>query len=245
LHKLRDWSSKSALKKASANVFESRYVLEAARRRYSVSINKPEVIYIGVDDRSLVADDLENRQTVQPMIVVVTSPQPHKRNELLVPILAELRKRAATVDWRIKIFGGLGPDVWQDLKATAQEHGVLDYIEFMGYRTREEVNSALDSAACLLSTSAVESFCMVALEAMARGCPVIVSDDAAMPESVGEDGFVVDSLDSSAVADVAKQLFNDATFRLEYSRKGIRRARTMTWSDSGSQFADLANSLIP
>ena len=187
----------------------------------------------------------ETVEIIQPMIVVVTSPQPHKRNELLVPILSELRKKAPAVGWRIKIFGGLGPDVWQNLKATALEQGVLDNIEFMGYRTREEVNSALDSAACLLSTSAVESFCMVALEAMARGCPVIVSDDAAMPESVGEDGFVVDSLDSSAVADVAKQLYGDATFRLEYSRKGIRRARTMTWSQSGSQFADLAISLTP
>ncbi len=244
LHRLRDWSSLTALKRASANVFESQYVFMAAKSRYPIAINNPGVIYIGVDDRSVVPRDLRNRDAIEPIIAVVTSPHAHKRNYFLVPILVELRKRALLTDWKIRLFGGLDSDVWQDLKTVAAKHGVLEYIEFMGYRSREEVEATLDVATCLLSTSAVESFCMVALESMARGCPAIVSQDTAMPESVGESGLVVDVTNASEVADVIERLYEEASFRQEYSQKGIQHVGSMTWSTSGKRFSELATSLM-
>jgi glycosyltransferase involved in cell wall biosynthesis len=58
-----------------------------------------------------------------------------------------------------------------------------------------ELRWAYERAAGLLYTSLWEGFGLPVLEAMALGCPVVVSDRAALPEVAGEAGYVVDPAD--------------------------------------------------
>lgn len=235
--KLRDWSSKSALTSADVNVFESQYVLNAARERYKLEIKNPKVIYIGVQDstiKSLKNFDLYSLPSSR--IVVVSSPNPHKRNDRAIEILSILCERYPLADWRIDWFGGHNKEVWWKENQQAKALGVLEKIEFHGYQPRTVLNSVLDSAVCLLSTSAVESFCMVALEAMARGCPAVVSDEAAMPESLGEVPTSVSMSDLANVSDLIEKLRSNKLYRLEISNACLNHAQLLTWSSSGIEF---------
>ncbi|NNE10262.1 MAG: N-acetyl-alpha-D-glucosaminyl L-malate synthase BshA [Gemmatimonadetes bacterium] len=72
----------------------------------------------------------------------------------------------------------------------AEELGVLDRILFLGNRV--EVGQILPLADLLLLPSTVESFGLVALEAMACGIPVVGYDGGGLPEVVrhGTDGML-------------------------------------------------------
>jgi len=240
LQRLRDRGSKSALSSATANVFESEYVLEAAQRRYpSVKIQRPSVTYIGVDESHIVEVNSISERQIVPDIVAISSPNPHKRNEHLISLLVELRKLAPDVPWRVRLFGGHDQSVWAPLVDLAAEQVVSDLLILEGYQPREKVAEVLDHSLCLYSPSALESFCMVALEAMARACPAVVAEEPAMPESVGNAGLVVDANDAAAVAQAVHELWLDKPRRLAIGMAGLTRARGLGWRDSGMAFLSL------
>lgn len=240
--KIRDRRAKLALINAAANVFESRFLRQAAVTYHNkIVVCNPSVIYIGIDENSIVEAGVVNDQLDDGLIVSVTNPLEYKNNGALVPVLAELQKREPNVNWRVRIFGGEGESVWGELIALAVRAGVRDRFEFMGYQNRAVLNASLDSAICEFNTSKLESFCMVALEAMARGCPVVVSSEAAMPESVGSAGFVIDPDDFKAVADKIVHLRNAPDVRMEIKRKSVVWARRLTWSQSGEAFVSLCD----
>lgn len=238
LEKARDYRAKLALIHADANVFESKYLRKTAENFHGIPVSRPSVIYIGINDASI--DFKDNYCDIdEGLIVAVTNPQPYKNNRALVPLLKELVLKEPDIDWRVRIFGGLNQDAWKPLIDFAEEQGVASCLEFLGYQTRDVLNESLDKAVCQLTTSRLESFCMVALEAIARGCPVIVSADAAMPESVGNVGFVIEPDDSRTVAIQIVKLNTDHGLRSDLGCQSQLWAKKLTWSSSGKAFYDL------
>lgn len=72
------------------------------------------------------------------------------------------------------IIGGDGPL----RKALTQSAAGLSNVRFTGWLTREELIDLIDSSSLLLLPSKIETFGSVALEAMARGRPALVSANA-------------------------------------------------------------------
>ena len=74
-----------------------------------------------------------------------------------------------------------------ELRAMVQQFGIQDHVVFSGYEENlPEVMAAFD---LLVMPSRQESFGLVALEAMAMECPVILSDVGSAREWVGEQEF--------------------------------------------------------
>jgi len=243
LEKIRDNSSKRALRNADANVFESKYVFNAAEAHSKCDIRNPSVIYIGVDNKNIKQKNSTDKSIDEGLVVAVTSPLPYKYNQALVPIVVGLVDRAPEINWRIRLFGGIDSSAWTDLIELAEAADVLGRFEFMGFQTHSVLNNSLDIAVCKLSTSRLESFCMVALEAMSRACPVIVSGDAAMPESVGDAGIILDPDETDAIVDRIIRLNCVTDGRLILKQKSIMWASQHTWEHSGKSFRELCNNL--
>jgi glycosyltransferase involved in cell wall biosynthesis len=68
-------------------------------------------------------------------------------------------------------------------------------IDFRGPVNRDAVNDILDKTGCLVIPSRVDNYPNICLEAQARGCPVIASDDSSLDEMVtdGKDGFLFEN----------------------------------------------------
>lgn len=185
---LRDRASHASLLKAKINLFESKYLLDCARR-FASNIRGEGVLYFssGLRFEGNLPIKLEERTLNR--VVAVTSDQPHKDNNTLVDMLAVLYASEFS-DWQLVIVGG-NTNSFSELKAYATQLNVLDKMIFVGRYTHTALAELLSHSLCLVTTSVVESFCMVAVEAMSVGCPVVVTECAAMPESVGPWGQIV------------------------------------------------------
>ena len=237
---LRNRSSKLAVKKAEANVFESSYLQSCAIKMHGDPVALNEVIYIGLPD-DLIESTTVSKTLPDPSstVISITNHNPHKDNPTLIRFLHSLVTRYPDVDWKLKIAGSLFPERWKPFKDLAIELGVESRIEWLGFVSQDDLTHHLSSSLCLVSTSRVESFCMVALEAMARGCPAICTDASAMPESVENAGVMVNSGDHDAFADAVATIYEQPEVREDFVKLGYERIQTFRWDRCGNEFANL------
>lgn len=100
-----------------------------------------------------------------------------------------------------------------------------------------ELDAAYRHALALVLPSRYEGFGFQVVEAMARGCPVVTSDAACLPEVVGDAGVVVPTGDVDALTDALDELVRSEPKRAELADAGRRRAATFTWERSAAAHA--------
>jgi len=241
--RLRDWRARKALSSAQINVFESQYlagVAEVGAR----SITGKEVIYIGLDENHMLSRKPEPVADPQPHLIALTSPAAHKDNDILLKTLKELVQRRPEYDWRLKIAGGRTADAFSDLKQLAAELEISARLDWLGFKSHDELADIGNKCLCLISASRVESFCMVAVEAMSWGCPPIVVDATSMPESIGEAGWLVEPRDVDGFADKIIELYENLDQRLTLAYAGLTHASQMSWSSAAADFEILFDRMM-
>jgi glycosyltransferase involved in cell wall biosynthesis len=93
-----------------------------------------------------------------------------------------------------------------------------------------DLDALYRGAAALAVPSRSEGFGLPALEAMARGCPVVASAAGALPEVVGDAGVLVGPGDADALAGALDSLLGDDEERARRAEAGRRRAAGFTWA---------------
>ena len=88
-----------------------------------------------------------------------------------------------------------------------------------------ELAALMSGCAAFCLPSLWEGFGLTAVEAMACGAPVVVSDRGALPEVVGGAGVVVEP-DPAAIAEGLRRAIADPSLR----QAGPRRAQSFTWT---------------
>ena len=81
------------------------------------------------------------------------------------------------------VIAGKGPEA-ENLKRQVEHLGIADRVNFIGFVSDKERNQLFQIASCAVFPSLYEPFGIVALEAMALGCPVVVSDVGGLSEVV-------------------------------------------------------------
>jgi glycosyltransferase involved in cell wall biosynthesis len=79
---------------------------------------------------------------------------------------------------------------------------------------------------------------MQVAEAMARGCPVVTTDAACLPEVAGGAADLVPVGDVEALGAALLRLVEDEGHRAERSAAGAARAVSFTWAASAHAHAD-------
>jgi glycosyltransferase involved in cell wall biosynthesis len=99
------------------------------------------------------------------------------------------------------VIAGRGPEA-VPLAQQASRLGVADDVKFPGYIANQDRDCLYQLAACAVFPSLYEPFGIVALEAMATGCPVIVSKVGGLREVVrnGRTGVTVYPDDAQSLA---------------------------------------------
>lgn len=115
-----------------------------------------------------------------------------------------------------KVYGGIpfsltivgeGPEKEEIIKA-AKEYHCEDKVVLTGRMPREQVTTHLDKADVFIMVSEIETFGLVYLEAMSRGCIVIASRNEGMDGIIrhGENGFLCKAGDANELAKIVAQI---------------------------------------
>lgn len=98
-----------------------------------------------------------------------------------------------------------------------------------------ELRRYYQEASVLVLPSLADSFALVVLEAMACGCPVVVTENTGAADAVtdGAEGFVIPIRDVEALADRLLRLHSDEELRRWMGERAARTAQQYTWDAYG------------
>jgi len=154
----------------------------------------------------------------EPIVLAVCRLVPHKGLEHLV-------EAAGRVDGARFLIAGGGPHLTA-LRRLAQSIGVEDRVVFAGRVPDGELSDYYDACDVFVvpSVSRLEAFSIVALEAMASGKPVVVSDIPGVREVItdGAEGLVADAMNPEDLAQRIRSLLGNDRVRQEMGERARR-----------------------
>ncbi|MBI4654810.1 MAG: glycosyltransferase family 4 protein [Nitrospirae bacterium] len=117
-------------------------------------------------------------------------------------------------------------------------------VKHIGHISDGEARALYENALCLVFPSFYEGFGLPPLEAMACGCPVIVSHVASLPEVCGNAVIYCDPYNSVDIAEKIKQVIDNPLLRERLRNEGLKHAQQFTWQKSAIQLIDLADKML-
>ena len=186
---------------------------------------KITVVPGGVDERFSPDADAERARAAlrldRPYVLTVASRTARKN----VAALGETARRLAGEGIDVVAAGGERPQFRDDAS-----HGG---VRFLGHVDDDLLPGLYAGAGAFVLPSLYEGFGLTALEAMAAGTPVVVSDRGALPEVVADAGTLVDPTDPASIADaVERALGADGS-------AGVERARQFSWKATAERMHEL------
>lgn len=148
-----------------------------------------------------------------PLVVYPSITYPHKDHVTLIRAFAAARHPEAT----LVLTGGQGPAEAEVAEAVTRSGTAR--IRRLGRIPRPDVVGLVDAATVVAVPSRYEGFGIPALEAMARGRPLVAADATALPEVVGDGGLLVAPGDVDAWAGALDRLLADPDLRRDLGER--------------------------
>lgn len=128
-----------------------------------------------------------------------------------------------------------------ELKAQATELGLMEHGTFVGWIGDDVLHSLYRIADLTIVPSIYEPFGLVALEAMASGCPCIVADVGGLREVVPNEnvGLRFKSRDPESLAQMATRVLTDDELRERLVEEASDHVLAFDWLDIARQTAAL------
>jgi glycogen(starch) synthase len=132
------------------------------------------------------------------------------------------------------------------LEAQAARLGLATHGAFLGWAGDDALEELYRIADLCVVPSLYEPFGMVALEAMAAGCPCVVADTGGLREVVAHRaGMRVPPGDARALADAVTFVLANPAVRLRMAGEGRAQARRFAWADVARRTAAVYAALVP
>ncbi|MDR5834654.1 glycosyltransferase family 4 protein [Caballeronia sp. LZ034LL] len=147
---------------------------------------------------TVVSDRLAHRQGGRPVFLFVGRLSAEKGINTLVEAFRMLKERVPDAELRIVGTGPLG----DQLKQQVADAGLQDSVQFLGSLQDEPLSREYFGATCMVLPSVREPWGLVTNEALAHGCPVLVSESCGcVPELVvdGVSGYAFPAGDVPAL----------------------------------------------
>ncbi|HEX6512728.1 MAG TPA: glycosyltransferase family 1 protein [Chloroflexota bacterium] len=227
-----------SLHRADRVLADSQSTADDLMRLFGVPARRLEVVYSAADARfrPLDAADaealLDGIEAPRPFILTVGTLEPRKNVSRLIDAFASL-----DVPHQLVVVGARGW-LFGDVLTKLRQPRV-----FAPERVSDDQLVGLYNLAdAFVLPSLYEGFGLPALEAMACGTPVAVSNVSSLPEVVGSAGLTFDPEDTAAIATAVRRLANDPALREELRAAGLEQAQRFSWRTSALQLKGIYES---
>ena len=157
-----------------------------------------------------------------------------------VDMLLEAFSCLENKDWGLTIIGD-GPQK-DTLLTQSRCLNIYSRVNFTGYLTGKNLVEELNCHEIMVVPSLWhEPFGVVALEGMACGCAMLVSDGGGLPEAVGSVGFKFKRASQKDLNQKLQQLVNNATLRQQFRTDATKHLLTHTTNSVGDKYLSALN----
>jgi len=121
----------------------------------------------------------------------------------------------------------------------ANEINLANSVTFTGSVTSSELVSYYRGCDVFVSLSEHEGFCVPIIEAMNQGIPVVAYGKAAVPETLGDAGIILDNNDPYEIAAAVNLLLNDSSLREDLISKGKKNVERYSLHATEEKFKSI------
>ena len=173
-----------------------------------------------------------------PLILYVGGISPHKNLERLLRAAKRL-----TQPWHLVLVGDYSTDSffssYKEVQELARNLNIVERVTFTGYVPDTDLVVLYNLATMLVLPSLSEGFGLPAVEAMACGLPVAVSNRGSLPEIAGQAGLLFDPCSEDEIADSIAQLLGNESLRHELRSKALDRAKLFSWKNGARKMMSI------
>ena len=253
-----------AVKRAKKVIAVSEFTKNDLAEKFKINLKKIEVTLEGVanlargrdslfvqklDDRktllsyNIILEDTEHRQDqIDDFILYVGNAYPHKNLDVLLSVFSGLHQKHPNL--RL-VLVGREDYFYKRLKDIAEEIGLWHEnipqspVIFPGYVPDAELEVLYRQAEFYIFPSLYEGFGLPALEAMAKGCPVVSSDRSSLPEILGDAAIYFNPEDKADIFSKAEKLLQDKELREVLIKKGHHQVKKYNWWECARQTREI------
>lgn len=121
---------------------------------------------------------------------------------------------------------------------------VTSHITYLGYVDDDELSYLYENALCFVLPSIYEGFGIPPLEAMACGCPVVLSDIEVFHEVCGQAAVYFDPLSSKDIAEKITLVVQNQDIRKKLITAGCRQVKKYSWEKSAKELLNLIRGMV-
>ena len=219
----------------------SYYMREQIADIFGVEGERVSVIPNGIDPRDLQPQDpaelrrlrLEFADPDQKLVLLVGRLVYEKGFQLALEAMPGVIERVPGTRF---LVAGSGTHE-AELRRQAEGLGLMEHGTFLGWIGDDVLHSLYPIADICVVPSIYEPFGLVALEAMASGCPCLVADTGGLREVVPheEAGLRFRARDPEALAEMAVRVLGDEQLGERLVSDGLEHIRRFDWADIAEQ----------
>ncbi|TJY43936.1 glycosyltransferase family 4 protein [Cohnella pontilimi] len=157
-----------------------------------------------------------------------------------ISILSARNKRV-----RLTVIGKGSAQYEQRLRTIASKAGVSRHIRWLGHLPHAKVQRLYSSYGAVVVPSQNESFCLVALEAMANGIPLVSTRAGGLKQFVNTtNARTIRSVDSQAISRAITAMWQDPNGTRQRAANAKRLAKRYSWPKRAMQYEALFDTLL-
>ena len=226
--------------KAAAIIADSDFTKQELCRLVPTEMPPIYPIHLGVD-RSWFELDKKSSPHHKPYLVFVGNIKPNKN---LATLVAAYIKILPKISHDLILIGKKSGFITGDSEVAALAGQYPERIIFADLVSDELLKSYVANASALVFPSLYEGFGLPPLEAMASGCPVIVSDRASLPEVCGDAAIYCNPESEIDIAEKILGLTKNEAMQDDLRQRGLKRAQQFTWERSIAQTVEVFRKLL-
>jgi len=202
-----------------------------------INPDKIVVVYHGTS----IKIDNEVKVALPENYILYVGARPHYKNfKFLVRSIVPLLKK----DSSLMLIAAGGGKFSEEELAWLKSLGINRQVVQKRFE-ENELGHFYKQAKCFVLPSLYEGFGIPVVEAMACGCPIILSTHGSLPEIAGDAGIYFNSESEDDLKEKIEELINNSELRAKYADKGLRHVTRYDWNAAAEQclqvYKDAAN----
>ena len=196
-------------------------------RFYRVPMHKLYPIKLGFNNKKF----YPIKKNRKKFFLIIGRHNPHKNLGRVIKAFAY----AQIYDYKLIFVGPFDKRYTPNLFKLIDQFNIKHLCVWKGWIDDDEKLSLLNECQALIIASLWEGFGLPALEAMACGTPVIASDRGALPEVMGDYGYMINPFNIQSIALAMNEVINDDKCFEKALEEGPLRAKSFNWSKTAKK----------